>query len=651
MKRAEHLLFCIVIVGAIFLSFLPSLGNEFVTWDDYENFVNNSRYRGFSRNHLSWMFTTSLRMGHYQPLSWLTLALDYTVWGLNPFGYHLTNLVLHTFNALLLYAFILTLFKSMPSFRDIPFSMAAKTCVTMGVLFYALHPLRVESVVWATERRDVLSGFFFLLTMLCYLKMSQQDHGLYRRWAVLAFLCFAGSLLAKATAMTLPVVLLILDLYPFRRHAHTPWRYLLREKIPFFALSTVIGVVAVLGQKQVSAMEIIPDHGLIDRCMQAAYGLCFYVTKTLLPFQLSPLYLMEQPFDPTRPIYILCMIVVIVVTLFFWAVRHRYPWAVTCWMSYAVLISPVLGFAQGGSQITADRYTYIPSLPFSLLMAGGLVVGWNKWKQDPSLVNTAACGGSVILLLLGCLTYGQTRIWHNGLTLWNHAIRLDPDHWYALNNRAQLRQEQQDYFGAMEDLTRAITLNPDYATALYNRGVMRSNAGDSEGAMQDLNAALDKRPDFSEAYNHRGTLYERRQETQMAIVDYTRAIRYDPNSVAALYNRGSLYQRLGFVQEAMKDFDAAIALNPRFAMVFNNRGFLKQQSGDLTGALQDYGEAIRRAPQGAEWFYVNRANVLVELGQKAEAIEDLKQALQAAPGDWPYRDVTEERIREMKDER
>ena len=223
----------LALILAVFAAFLPSLGNDFVAWDDDLNFTENPRYRGLSAAHLRWMLTT-LHGGHYQPISWITLGLDYVLWGMNPVGYHLTNLVIHAANAVLCYHVIRVLLARTSRARDADVRLAAAA----GALFFAIHPLRVESVAWASERRDVLSGFFFLLAVLGYVRM--QD-GARARWFVLSLVAFLLSLLSKAWGITLPVVLLALDWYPLRRRLRGR---MLLEKVPYALIALAFGVLA-----------------------------------------------------------------------------------------------------------------------------------------------------------------------------------------------------------------------------------------------------------------------------------------------------------------------------------------------------------------------------------------------------------------------
>src|SRR5207249_5694880 len=212
--------------AAVLVCFLPALGSQFVLWDDDMNFTDNPSYRGLSASHLRWMFTT-LYGGHYQPLSWLTLGLDYTLWGMNPTGYHLTSLLLHAVNAVLFYYIVLALLR-----RAVAAVSASAGAAAVGALFFAIHPLRVESVAWASERRDVLAALFYLATVLAYLRMAEEEpSGRAHRWYLVSLACFVLSLLSKAWGITLPVVLLALDVFPLRRAPR------LREKAPYAALA------------------------------------------------------------------------------------------------------------------------------------------------------------------------------------------------------------------------------------------------------------------------------------------------------------------------------------------------------------------------------------------------------------------------------
>src|SRR5205807_187055 len=222
--------------------FLPALQNQFVSWDDAENFLDNPHYRGLGWSQLHWMWTT--HQGHYIPLTWMTLGLDYLLWGMNPVGYHLTSLLLHAANAVVFFFLVrrlLTLALPSPSERGHALAVSA----AFAALVFAVHPLRVESVAWITERRDVLSGLFFLLSIFFYLRATDDGGFIRGRWRTASLLAFAGAFLSKSIVMTLPGVLLLLDVYPLRR-LRLGWRALLLEKWPYAAITAAGAVVAML---------------------------------------------------------------------------------------------------------------------------------------------------------------------------------------------------------------------------------------------------------------------------------------------------------------------------------------------------------------------------------------------------------------------
>ena len=274
----------LVLVLATFAVFFPALSNQFVNWDDDLMLVDNPYYRGLGWVQLRWMFST-FHAGHYQPLSWITLGLDYLLWGLDPFGYHLTNLILHAANTVIFYLVCRRLFTRIFVTAREAARWALDSSAALAALFFALHPLRVESVVWATERRDVLSGGFFLLAIFSYLRAHESAAPSLKsryRWLALAFAAQLLSLMAKATAITLPLVLIILDIYPLQRLRGTvrSWfdtdsRRMLGEKLPFLLLSVIFGLAALWAQHATGALRPVQQYFFSYRVGQAFYGICF----------------------------------------------------------------------------------------------------------------------------------------------------------------------------------------------------------------------------------------------------------------------------------------------------------------------------------------------------------------------------------------
>jgi hypothetical protein len=286
------------------------------------------------------------------------------------------------------------------------------------------------------------------------------------------------------------------------------------------------------------AMVPLAEHGIMARVMQAAYGLCFYLWKTVAPFQLSPLYLREQPLDPTRARYVICLGAVVALTIRVILLRQRMPWALTAWVSYVLIVSPVLGFVQSGPQLVADRYTYLSCLPWAVLVAAGIHRLWLVAAPQragamarPALVAIAA----VILGGLGMLTRAQTRVWHDSLTLWNHVLRVEPQNYVAYDSLGYARQTDGDLDGALADYDRALSINSRFPNIYLNRGSARQAKGDWDGALADYDEALRLSPNYADAFFHRGTARQAKGDLSGALADYDSALRINPNYTDPYY--------------------------------------------------------------------------------------------------------------------
>ena len=515
---------------AVAASFLPVLWNGFVVWDDDLNLTENPYFRGFGPAPLRWMFTT-FHGGHYQPITWLTFALDYTLWGMDARGYHLTSLVLHVANALLVYRLIAALVPD-----------ASPGSVAIGALVWAVHPLRAEVVAWATARRDVLAGFFYLLTVLTYLHATRAAVGTgeRRRFLAASLAAFALSLLSKAQGMTLPAVLLVLDVYPLRRlGSGRAARAALVEKLPYLLVAMASAVVAFPASAE-AARRSLAQHGLAARAAQAAYGLVFYLWKTVLPAGLSPVYPLGAGVDPTALVYVVAMLVALALTAGLVLLRRRAPWALAAWLCYLAVLAPVLGFAQAGPQLVADRYTYLASVPLATLVTTGL-----QALRAPALRRAVG----VVLVLFALATARQVSVWHDSRTLWSHAIRVDPRNYVAYTNRGKVLELAGDTAGAFADYNAAIASYPANFLAHYSRGRLRQAAGDLDGAIEDYSATIAVQPTYAEAYNNRGAARVARNDLVGAADDFAAALRVAPPDWSG---RKMVEGNLARVQQALR---------------------------------------------------------------------------------------------------
>lgn len=561
----EHVPIILLLAAFTLFAFSPALDGQFLNWDDEKNFLKNPSYRGLSGEHLAWMFS-SFHMGHYQPLSWVTLGLDYELGGMNPRGYHRTSLLWHALNVVLFYAVAIGLISRCPGLEPMSrwwIRFAAAT----GALLFGVHPLRVESVAWITERRDVVAGAFFLLTILAYLKAARSEPGRRRPgWWGLAIAAFALSLLSKAWGITLPVVLLLLDRYPLGRWSSENRRRLLLEKVPFLLLAAGAAVAAVLAQDHAEATHSWAEHGLADRLLQAGFGIGFYLYKTLWPASLSPLYPLETPLDWTRLGYWLGAGAAVALTGLAWCFRRRLPAVTVAWFTYLIIVSPVLGLAQSGPQIAADRYTYLACLPWAALGAGALL--WlarqrRAWRSPMVAISV------LIVVVLTSLTHAQSHIWRSSEALWQHSLEYNRESYIAQYNLGRVYQERGDVELAIPRYRAARDLRPDDLKVRQDLGAMLGQRGELDLAMEEWRAILDRQPDHRDALYSMGLATFRQGRFEDSVGWFERVLQVAPGDepaegrlADALTNLGVAREREGHVKRAIELWRRALRLQP-----------------------------------------------------------------------------------------
>lgn len=443
---------------AIAVAFAPMVNAGFVDWDDRENFVDNPHLRGFDSASLGWMFT-SFHLGHYQPFAWLTLAADHSLWGLDARGYHVTNVVIHALTTLALLAFAR---RFLDAWHRGWSARRRAWAATLAAALFALHPLRCESVCWITERRDVLSGLFFVLALHSWL--AWLEHRKKRAYAATLALQLA-SLLSKAWALVLPALLWILWRALAGRDGRLRERRVgARELAPFASLSAVFAIVTLVAQTHgTDARATLGEHGLDARAVQLCFAALFYATRTLVPLDLSPHY--ELPpraelftFPYLGPALLAAAGIVALVAL-----RARAPavwWSV---LAYLAILAPVSGIAQAGPQLVADRYSYLACIPLAL---GGAALLCSP--RLPSWISAAIAGVTVVALIAA--TRAQCAVWQDSDALWARAIAHDPRSAVALDHVAQAHVRRIESRPSLE----AKRAELETAARLYARALERS---------------------------------------------------------------------------------------------------------------------------------------------------------------------------------
>lgn len=539
--------------------FLPALKAGLV-WDDAASIAINPNIRNFGWRELRWMFST-FYLGPYQPLTWLSFAVDYAAWGLKPLGYHLTNILLHSANAVLFYKIGLELLpRAGITLKSTPVYAA------WAALAFSIHPLRVESVAWITERRDVLSGFFYLGSILLYIRGRI-------RWSLAAFVLGLGS---KAIALGFPLALTVLDAYPLDRLPQQlkdwlkpQYRSVWREKILFWLVSIAAAAAAYRGQLSAKAFELHAlEIGILERFSQAAYGLVFYLRKTLFPWDLLPLYERPAVIDPFSGPFLAGTLSIIVISVVLIVQRKRWPAAAAGAICYAALLAPVLGLVPFGRQMTADRYSYLTCLPWPLLAAGFLNQAKSRWAA------------AALLAALGALTWRQTGHWKDEASLWSHALSVEPRSSLFHGKLGTVLLAKGLTSEGIGHIDEALKLDPGNESAHYNLGVYHSGQGRFPEALDHFRKAAEIRPGFLAARTNIALLLSKTGRKEEAAAHYREIIRFNPNYGPVRGMLGELLVAEGHKEEAVQQFREALRIFPGDAVARQNLGILLMDSSN-----------------------------------------------------------------------
>jgi tetratricopeptide (TPR) repeat protein len=656
-KATQHkilipVLICLALAILTVIAFWQLKDCGFINFDD-NNYVYENAYvqTGLNWNSIGQAFSSELaKVGHWHPVTWLSLMLDYQIFGLNPQGYHLINLLFHVMNTLLLFLIFHRMTKTLwPS--------AFVACL------FAIHPLHVESVAWITERKDVLSTFFWMLTMGAYSYYVESPG--FRRY-VLVLLFFALGLMAKPMLVTLPFVLLLLDYWPLRRFqeikpdhkvqteayqitssdkqkkkskkkdavkeilevkkpADPEYKWsliypLLREKVPLFVLAILSSIVTYLAAQSAGAVPSIEVLPLVVRIGNAFVSYIAYMGNAIWPSNLAVFYPHPGVLIPWQVVGSVFLLIAITLVVF-WRAKKS-PYLVTGWLWYIGTLVPVIGILQAGSQAMADRYTYISLIGLFIMVAWGVPDLLKKWNYRKEILLTLSI---LIILCLSIKTWTQAGYWQDSITLYDHTLKVTDYNWLIYINRGVAYNDLGNYRQAIEDYGQAIEIKPDYADAYYNRGRAYNDLGNHRQAIEDLNRAIEINPGNSSAYNNRGAAYNGLGNYRQAIEDLNRAIEIKPRYAEAYNNRGISFKSLGNYRQAIEDYGRAIEIKPGFADVYNNRGNAYNNLGNYRQAIEDYGRAIEIKP-GFAPAYFNRGIIYLNQGDKISCCSDARKA-------------------------
>jgi tetratricopeptide (TPR) repeat protein len=684
MKKAKYLKYYLAGSVALitFIVYLTCLRNDFVEWDDGAYVFENSHIHSLNAAFFRWAFF-DFYAANWHPLTWISHALDYALWGLNPLGHHLTNIVLHAINVFLVVLLAIRLLEAWKErtgrngLSSFPSGQAILIAAGTTGLLFGLHPIHVESVAWVAERKDLLCALFFLLSITWYsnyvrIVTSEVSHEnpfsqFFNRYYLCALGFFIFALMSKPMAVTLPVVLLLLDWYPFNRiRSFNTSLPVLAEKLPFIILSLLSSMVTILAQKAGGALTSINAIPLSTRVLVGTKALVVYLVKTMWPLNLIPLYPYPKTALLLSPEYLVPIAIVVGITVVSIVhVKKQKLWLAT-WSYYVITLLPVLGFVQVGSQSMADRYTYLPSLGLFLMV--GLVVAsvsqqvdiLKRWRLLVGIAGTIAV--LLAFILLTYLTTRQIGIWKNSYTLWSYviekaptpvpqayfslgivfgerkqfdkaiayydqAIALDPAYYEAYENRGFIFEKMGQLDRAIGDYNTVIALKPDRYRAYYNRGIAFGKKGQLDMALADYDQVIALSPSNYDAYNNRGTVFGKTGRLDKALADYDQAITLDSSRYEAFYNRGTLFEKTGQPDKALADYDRATILNPSYYSLYLREGVLCDQAGMLDKALEYFNMYIEKNPNNAE-AYGNRGITYALMGQYESALKDLNRTIE-----------------------
>jgi Tfp pilus assembly protein PilF len=593
-----------------FLVYAPALDNNFVNWDDPDYVYENLYIRSLDVQFLTWIFST-FHMQNWHPLTWLSHGIDYALWGLNPMGHHLTSIVLHVLNTVIVILLARRLINERYPERSISptpleYEKSSVCAALVAGLLFALHPIHVESVAWVAERKDVLCAFFYLLSLLAYINYASTVQKKTKLNYMLSLFLFILALMSKPMAVTLPFVLLILDIYPFERltmrYAFSRHRKVLVEKIPFLIFSGAMIAIAVCAQsKEIASFDVPPW----ERIAVACKSLVFYLYKLVWPTNLAPLYPYPSnisffSFPSIASLFFVAGITAL--CIWFW---KRQKVFLVVWLSYIVILLPVLGIIKVGQQAAADRYMYLPSIGSFILI--GLAVSrlWDHVTSNGKrlmLKKVFALAITVVMVsVIAILTFGQIKIWSDSVTLWSRELEFY-DIPTAHNNRGNAYVTLGKYQEALEDYNAALRLDPDFAKAYVNRGVVWTQTQEYNKALHDFDAALDLGLEDSSIYFNRANAFKALGSYERALEDYTRALLLNPDNVDAYNNRGTTYMKLTNIERAIEDFSSALVLDPENDKAYANRGIAFEQQGSYERALEDYQISARLGNKQAQKY-------------------------------------------------
>ena len=572
LKPPSDLWIYLLLAAAVFLTYGQVLHFDFVTFDDPEYVTGNPHVQaGLSVAGVAWAFTSSAA-GSWFPLTWLSHMLDCQLYGLDAGWHHFTNVWIHALAALLWFAAL----KRMT---------AARWKSALVAFLFALHPLHVESVAWVCERKDVLSALFCALTLWAYAGYVARPGRRRGRYLLTLFL-FCLGLMAKPMLVTLPIVLLLLDRWPFHRGLR------ILEKLPFFAASAAVSVVTYLVHRNAGALasfEVVP---LTARFENALVSYVVYIFKMVWPVRLAVFYPYSQK-SLVAPAIVAGMALAAVTVLVIRAFPRR-PYLAVGWLWYVVTLLPVIGLVQAGAQARADRFTYIPMIGVSIALVWGAEEALAAWPRIRLALAGTVCAACLVL------TWLQIGYWRDSILLYRHAIDVNTDNYVARFNLASVLEARGNSAEALAQLRETVRIRPYFATAHAELGQVLAQRGQPQEALAELQAAVTLKPDSADAHFRLGSVLGTLGRSADAAAEFSQVVRLQPENADAHYNLAIALAQQDSLPEAVREFTVTARLRPDDAEARFNLGIVLARLGRLNEAIVQLSDAVRIKPDFAE---------------------------------------------------
>ena len=591
------------LVLATLAVFWPVRQCEFINYDDGDYVTENPRVQaGLTGENIQWAFSSKFA-SNWHPMTWLSHMMDAQMYGLNPKGHHFTNLLLHTANVLLLFLALNRMTAA-----------TWRSAIVAGL--FALHPLRIESVAWVSERKDVLSGFFFMLTLLAWASYAERQRN--KKPAILfysvALAAFACGLMSKPMLVTAPAILLLLDIWPLRRMQtaaqivkgkqiqpsestfdFSKLPVLLIDKVPFLLLALISSQLTITAQKAGGSVRSLEEFPLSLRIDNALIACVRYMRKMFWPNDLAIFYPHPKAF-PTWQI-LGALVLLVVVTVVVVRVARKQTFLAVGWFWFLAMLVPVIGLVQVGIQSMADRYTYLPMIGLYVVIVWAAAEFMGKWKLPPQVL-----GGSAAAALIACSVATRNNLvyWHDSETLFRHALTVTTDNYVAHENLGIFLANTDRLQESEEHLRIARDTHPTYAESHHNLGNTLHRLGRDGEAIPCYQEAVRLKPDYDAAYNNWGFICAKQGRFDEAKRLYTEAASLKPNDAIVHYNLAAALVQLNKVNEAISEYNRSLELNPTMPQAHFQLARVFAGIGKTAEAISHLQEAVRLKPDYTE---------------------------------------------------